>query len=150
QPGYPQQPYGQPAAVQPPGAPAPLAEWWQRLLARLVDGVILGVANGLISAVLHSLLVTQATYDLTTGTYTAPSGLLLYAVVNGIVMAALLFGYEFIMLRTQGRTVGKIVLGLQVAQVGGATGNLDNGAILKRAAVLWGPFVLYAIPVVGA
>src|SRR5690606_7534206 len=120
QPGYPQQPYGQPAAVQPPGAPAPLAEWWQRLLARLVDGVILGVANGLISAVLHSLLVTQATYDLTTGTYTAPSGLLLYAVVNGIVMAALLFGYEFIMLRTQGRTVGKIVLGLQVAQVGGA------------------------------
>ncbi|WP_242659127.1 RDD family protein [Thermostaphylospora chromogena] len=112
--------------------------------------MILGVANGLISAVLHSLLVTQATYDLTTGTYTAPSGLLLYAVVNGIVMAALLFGYEFIMLRTQGRTVGKIVLGLQVAQVGGATGNLDNGAILKRAAVLWGPFVLYAIPVVGA
>ena len=119
-------------------------------MARLVDGVILGTVYVLLSIVLNSMLVTAYTYDLETGTFTPARGIILYGVVYGIVVAAVSIGYEFVMLRMQGRTVGKMVIGTRVAAVGGTlTGNLDTGVILKRAGVLWGPWLLYGIPVVG-
>ncbi|RDJ94312.1 hypothetical protein B4Q13_15305 [Lacticaseibacillus rhamnosus] len=34
-----------------PGAPAPLAEWWQRLVARIIDGVALGIVFVVINLV---------------------------------------------------------------------------------------------------
>ncbi|WP_204058461.1 RDD family protein, partial [Microbispora corallina] len=162
--GQPQQGYGQPAYGQPgfgqpyaaagpvpPGAPAPLAEWWQRLVARIIDGVIVGVPFLIISAVITAVVVTTGNYDLSTGAVTAPSGYflasLLIALISGLVMIA----YEFLMLRMRGQTVGKIVMGIRVVPVGGSLGpeGLPVDAAGKRVGVLYGPQVLRWIPVVG-
>ncbi|MGI5493398.1 RDD family protein [Microtetraspora malaysiensis] len=150
QPGY-GQPYGAPAGAVPPGAPAPLAEWWQRLVARLIDGVIIGIPYTIISLVLTGIIVTAPSFDERTGAFSAGGGVFLATLLIAIVSAAVMSGYEFLLLKQRGQTVGKIVMGIKVVPVGGALppGGLAVDAAAKRAGVLYGPQFLGWIPIVG-
>ncbi|MFC0861781.1 RDD family protein [Sphaerimonospora cavernae] len=153
QPGYGQQPaYGQPyGAAIPPGAPAPLAEWWQRLVARLIDGVIVGIPFFIISAVITAIVVTQGSYNLRTGVRIEPSGAFLAAMLIGIVSGVIMIAYEFLMLKMRGQTFGKIAMGIKVVPVGGTLNEagLSQDVAVKRAGVLYGPQLLRWIPIVG-
>ncbi|WP_066945770.1 RDD family protein [Microtetraspora fusca] len=150
QPGY-GQPYGAPAGAVPTGAPAPLAEWWQRLVARIIDGVIIGIPYFIISLVLTGILVTAPSFDPETGVLTAGGGVFLAGLLITLLSAAVMSGYEFLLLKQRGQTVGKIVMGIKVVPVGGTLppGGLPADVAVKRAGVLYGPQFLRWIPIVG-
>ena len=136
--------------MQPPGAPAPLAESWQRLLARLIDLAIILVPTIIIAVVFTVTLTRASSYDTVHGVYT-PGSTVLAVIAPVIVTAALYLGYEFLMTRQRGQTVGKLVMGIKIVPVGGAldAGGLAPGVAVKRAAVLWLPPALYSIGYVG-
>ncbi|GAA1292802.1 hypothetical protein Psi02_50500 [Planotetraspora silvatica] len=135
----------------PPGAPAPLAEWWQRLVARIIDGVIIGIPFLIITAIITAVVVTSAGFDDVTGVRTLESGAFLAAVLIALVSGAAMIAYEFLMLRQRGQTVGKIAMGIKVVPVGGTLGpeGLPQDVAAKRAGVLFGPQLLRWIPFVG-
>lgn len=129
-------PYGAPqGSAQPPGA-LPLAEWWQRLVARIIDGVILGIVTAILSMILTPIL---------------GSSVFLASLLTAVLGAAIYFAYEFFMLRSGGQTVGKKVMGLRVvsAPANHAAEPLSSNAVLTRAGVLWGPLAINFIPVIG-
>ncbi|MFD0883349.1 RDD family protein, partial [Streptosporangium algeriense] len=141
--------YG-PQGVTPPGAPAPLAEWWQRLVARIIDGIILAIPMVIISLVLGAILVTSGGFDLETGVITEPSGYALSTFLSTVIAGLIYVAYEFLMLRQNGQTVGKMVMGIKVVRVGGALqGGLSPDVAIKRAGVSYGPYALSGIPLVG-
>ncbi|MBX6386908.1 MAG: RDD family protein, partial [Microbispora sp.] len=161
QPGYGAQPYGQPGYGQsafgqpyvpgqiPPGAPAPLAEWWQRLVARLIDGVIVGIPFLILNGLIVAIVVTPPHIDLENGTVTEGSGVLLAALLVAVLSGLVMVGYEFLMLRMRGQTVGKLALGIKVVPVGGTLdGGLPVDVAGKRAGVMWGPQLVRWVPVV--
>ena len=166
--GQPAGGYGQPAGYpQPygpyhpyPGAPGggvqlrdpALAEWWQRLLARMIDGVV-------IAALLSPLWIvtfvplwtrllklaqqaqyagpgTQAAYNQAVSHLFASmfGAILLLAVVTNLVA----FGYDWLQHGLWGRTIGKRVLGTRVVTAG-TKARISVGAAAGRAAV-------YALP----
>ncbi|MEV1238852.1 RDD family protein [Nonomuraea sp. NPDC050022] len=136
--------------MQPPGAPAPLAEWWQRLVARIIDGVIFGIANWVIGLVFGAILL--AGYNSATGTTTGLLGPTAYGIVVAIVMTAVYVAYEFFMTKMSGQTVGKMVMGIKIVPTGTMLppGGLPNDVALKRAGGTWGGYILGFIPWVGA
>ncbi|MGV9596188.1 RDD family protein [Streptosporangium sandarakinum] len=166
QPSYDQQPYGQQGygaqygqqAYTPqwdgghaPGVSAPLAEWWQRLVARLIDGLILAIPTFIVTLVLTGLLVTAPSFNMETGEYSVGSGTFLATFLIGLVGGLIYFVYEFLMLKAKGQTVGKMAMGIKVVPVGGASQaeGLPSNKAMSRAGVLWGPSILRGIPLVG-
>jgi uncharacterized RDD family membrane protein YckC len=136
--------------VIPPGAPAPLAEWWQRLVARIIDGVIIFIPYLIITGIIGAILITRAGFDSVTGQVTLESGVFIAGLFASVITGALMIAYEFLMLRQRGQTVGKIAMGIKVVPVGGtlAPGGLPQDVAAKRAGVLYAPQVLGWIPVV--
>jgi uncharacterized RDD family membrane protein YckC len=124
---YPAAPYG--------GAPAQVnaAGMGKRLLARIIDGLIIGVP---IWVIVFLIIVPAATSTNADGTSTASFGL--------IVPVELLFGviaiaYEIGMIALRGATLGKQFLGIKVVRE--ADGQIPG----------WGPSVLrYLIPFAGS
>ncbi|WP_169953629.1 RDD family protein [Microbispora sp. H11081] len=149
---YAQPGYGQPYAAAgpvPPGAPAPLAEWWQRLVARIIDGVVVGIPFGIISVVITAIVVTSPSIDISSGTIDPGGGVFLASLLSSILAGLVMIGYEFILLRQRGQTLGKIAMGIKVVQVGGTLeGGLPVDVAGKRAAVMWGPQLVQWIPIV--
>ncbi|MEZ0077003.1 RDD family protein [Planotetraspora sp. GP83] len=140
--GAPQGPYGAPqGAPLPPGAPAPLAEWWERLVARIIDNVIFGVAYAILSAILTSIF-RPSVADLLEN----PAGTLF---LPGFLAALIAFGayaaYDYTLHSKDGQTIGKKVMKIKVVGVGGAP--LDSSALMKRSALYPGVLALYGIPV---
>ncbi|MEO3874255.1 RDD family protein [Nonomuraea sp. B12E4] len=132
--------------MQPPGAPAPLAEWWQRLVARIIDGVILGIVSFVVSFIM--LAIFAVSYSSLDG---SSSGFLPSGVVTAlatIIVTAIWVAYEFFMLKMNGQTVGKLVMGIKVVPVGQGIqpGGLPVDMAFKRGAVTWGGWVISAIP----
>ena len=127
----------------PPGAPAPLAEWWQRLLARLIDSLLLGVVAFIVSSIVGGIMVSSSS-----SLEAMLSAMVWSSVISGIIIGLIAFAYEFFLLGRNGQTLGKLALGIKVVQVGGALGpqGLPNDVALKRSAVLWLPLVLQGIP----
>ena len=147
----PQQPgYGAPASelVNIPGAGTfKLADMGQRFLARLIDGVIIGVPLSVLSLVILAAMAPSAE-DIAFGRATATSFVVTLLIWAGFL---LLFSvaYEVGMLATRGATIGKNLMGLRVASAQTAnrpgTGLGVNVAGL-RWAVLYGPAI---VPFVG-
>ncbi|GAA4579871.1 hypothetical protein GCM10023194_06660 [Planotetraspora phitsanulokensis] len=142
-PGY--GPYG--AAPQgaplPPGAPAPLAEWWERLVARIIDGLIFGVVYWIILGILNSIFQPSLA-DLLTN----PTGNLF---LPGFLAAVIAWGayaaYDYVLHSKDGQTFGKKAMKIQLVGVGGA--KPDSSALMKRSGIFPGILVLYGIPVIG-
>ncbi|MDA8372518.1 MAG: RDD family protein [Nocardiopsaceae bacterium] len=160
--GTPQQPY---AGPQPPyGTPGPggvrLAEWWKRLLARIIDVLVL-----LIPAFILQFIIAIGYLGIVgVGPHRSPNtfpmggggrdGILLLDAISSLLMLALLFGYEVWMLSRWGRTVGKMAMGLRVVPLSGTAhpraGGLPASTAAIRALVWWGPWGLNWIPLIGA
>lgn len=105
----------------------PLAAWWKRLLAILLDSVILFVPTAILFAVLG--LVTVETNDLT-GEMTVDGGALGLTTLIGLVVTLAYFG--LLDGGARGQTVGKMALGIQVRDAT-SDGPIGVGrAVLRR------------------
>ncbi|MFC4011855.1 RDD family protein [Nonomuraea purpurea] len=133
--------------MQPPGAPAPLAEWWQRLVARLIDGVILFVVNLVIGVIMAALFL--ASYSSLDGSSSGAFSSVVVGILSTVISTILWVCYDFFLLKMNGQTVGKMVMGIKVVPVGQhmPPKGLPTDAALKRGGVTWGGYLLTAIPI---
>ncbi|WP_369236101.1 RDD family protein [Streptomyces sp. R21] len=121
-------PYGGGTADPLAGMP-PLADSGKRVLARIIDMIIVGIVVWLLS---WAFGFSQYTLDTDKMKFADSFG-------REVVGAVLYIAYDTLMISKSGQTLGKQLLNLRVA-------NLDNGATpsaqtsLLRAAVLWIPF----------
>jgi uncharacterized RDD family membrane protein YckC len=132
QPYGPRQPYGgyQPYPGHPPGAtPQPgrdpaLAEWWQRLLARLIDGLVLTVLTSPLW-VRAFLVFWRRIQDLAVAyPYLSPAAQQAYNqavaravgtfMLAGVAVAVISFGYDWFQHGLWGQTIGKRVMRTKV------------------------------------
>ncbi|MFF3768457.1 RDD family protein [Streptomyces sp. NPDC001922] len=119
-------PYGSGSGVDPLAGMPPLANRGRRLLARIIDGLLIAIPVG----VIMSLIVGG--YDPTDPDDTGRS-----ATVQGTVMLVY-FIYEGLMLSNSGQTVGKKLMNIRVAL-------LDNGGIPAGSAG-WIRAAVYTLP----
>ena len=133
--GYPPQGgYAQPSAQQLDPA---LAEWWQRLVARLIDwgGILVAgfIVHLLISAVFSAVLFSG-----TASLGSLSTGLLILDIVNFVLGFALFLGgsilYEWLMLKNKGQTFGKMAMKIQAVNAD-TRQPLAGNEIFKRAAL---------------
>ena len=140
-------PYGQPPAGAPYGyAPGPvdsqgrpLAEWWQRLVAIFIDGLIIGA----VYLVLASILVTAS---IRSGSFTH-FGFRRW-LVDLIVGLGEIAYFAFLEGSARGQSVGQMALGIAVrdADTGGAITPKRAGI---RMVILYPWLVLIWIPLIG-
>jgi uncharacterized RDD family membrane protein YckC len=133
-PSYPQPGYGQPYqpyGYQPTGKDPALAEWWRRLLARVIDGLILGVVfSPLWIPVWHTFFNQLATiasrYPAGANLPAIPAARSAIATaethlegrlfVVGLIFYLVAFGYDWIQHWLWGQTIGKRALGTKVVR----------------------------------
>jgi uncharacterized RDD family membrane protein YckC len=131
--GYPPAPgYG-----QAPGAAVP--GMGTRLLARLIDGVIVGIPLGIIYSVVIAGAASQAKVDPVTGQVTSGGGALaaIFPVLG--LIGALTLLYEVGLIATRGATIGKSLMKIKVVRE--ADGQIPG----------WGPSAMrWLIPFAGS
>jgi uncharacterized RDD family membrane protein YckC len=133
-PGYQagQQPAGfAPPAQQPipPGAPGPLPEWWERLLARIIDNVLFFVVSLILSSVIGAVFAAGAL----SGGLRFGFGFYFAMTMAYLISAALCAGYDVVMHSRNGQTLGKMALKIRLVTPEG--GRPDQASLIKRAAV---------------
>jgi uncharacterized RDD family membrane protein YckC len=169
QPGYAQPGYGQPAPYGSPyqqypgtsygymGKDPSLAEWWQRLLARIIDGLVLSVLIiplwvPVFTSLVNKLRSINNQYGGNTNSPAAQAaishvtgqffGEIFLVVIAGLVIAV---AYDWLQHGLWGRTLGKRALGTMVVSAN-TRSKVSAGAAGGRAAI----YVLPAlVPVVG-
>ncbi|MEU3355677.1 RDD family protein [Streptomyces sp. NPDC037389] len=123
-------PYGGPPGGSPYGAPdplagmPPLANRFKRLVARIVDGLIVSIPI--------SVIFSLSTRNFDPWNDQARSTSL------SIIIAVVYFVYEGLMLTTRGQTVGKMLMKIRVAM-------LENGAI-PEGRPGWTRAAVYSLP----
>jgi uncharacterized RDD family membrane protein YckC len=151
-PSYPPQPgYGQYPGYGYRGKDPALAEWWQRLLARIIDWVILGVVfSPLWYPPVHSLLQKVQNisnqYPGSLSTSTRAQNAIVHAETQffGRIVLVLVafylvtFLYDWVQHAVWGQTIGKRALGTMVVTADGHA-KITSGSACGRAAV-------YALP----
>jgi uncharacterized RDD family membrane protein YckC len=166
-PGTPGQPYGAYQAY--PGSAAgtgyrvkdpALAEWWQRLLARIIDGIIVGILVSpfwipLMVSVFHRVQRLSNQYpDLTqpaaqqafnSAVRQMVAGMVGTYLLVGLAGALIYFGYDWLQHGLWGQTIGKRALGTKVVTAQGHAPITGNSAC-GRAAVF---ALVPAVPSVG-
>jgi uncharacterized RDD family membrane protein YckC len=173
QPGYGQQGYGQQGYAQPygsayqpypgtgyqygPGKDPTLAEWWQRLLARMIDWVIVGVISSPLwipafTTYVNKLRSISNQYGGNLNTPAAQTAinhagghLFGKLFLAGLGAALILFAYDWVQHGLWGRTLGKRALGTKVVSAGDRS-KVSGGAAGGRAAVFALPPI---VPLVG-
>ncbi len=135
-PGYPPQGYPPQGYPQPPPRPGPvdalgrpMADWWRRLLAYLIDALVLGVPWSIILSVTESSLTTRNT-SFTTGNFTSSTWVGL-----GIGFIVVLGYFAFLDGSPRGQTLGKLVLGISVRDIR-TGGPIGAGRAARKAGVL--------------
>lgn len=126
---------------QPPVGGARSGELLERFLARLVDGVILAVAN----VVVVGTIVVGAVLGETGGTFGFGASYVASA-VSSLLGAALYLGYFAFLEGTRGQTVGKMVMKLRVVDERGGPVTMEQ-AVRRNAWAAIG--VLGVVPVLG-
>jgi len=172
-PGYPaggQQQYGATANYGSPyqaypsvghqyqgGRDPSLAEWWRRLLARLIDGVVIGILaspfwipafTSYVSQIrnIDNQYAGQLDNPLAQNAITqAGSHLFGSLLLAGVAFAVIALAYDWIQHGVWGQTLGKRALGTRVVTADGR-GKISGGAAGGRAAVYALPSV---VPFVG-
>ncbi|GAA1259111.1 hypothetical protein GCM10009677_07520 [Sphaerisporangium rubeum] len=151
--GAPQQGYGQPAygehghqqgyGMDPAGAPA---LWWERWVARFLDGLIFSVVYGILNSIFFSMFGPSVA-DILADPSLASGSVILPALLAGVIAFGAYAAYDYVLHSKDGQTLGKKVMKIRLVSAAG--GALDSGAVLKRSAIFPGAMVLYGIPVVG-
>lgn len=138
-------PYGQPPAGRDYGAAptyqwrpqgpttldgAPLAQWWQRLLAAMIDGVVVGLAGALMAfpwwrdfltwyvAFLQKSMSGAADPALATLMTEISTEMARFIVPITLIQAGVAFVYHVAFLTRNGASLGKMALGIRVRRVG--------------------------------
>jgi uncharacterized RDD family membrane protein YckC len=93
-----------------------LSPWWRRVVAEVIDGT-------LIAFIANMLLAIMGVHTWWSGHQGYVLGTELLAQEVTLVFAALLY-YPVLMVRTNGRTVGKILLGIRVVRTSHAPMNV--------------------------
>ncbi len=120
----------------------PLADWWQRLLAIIVDGFVIGIPAGIILSIVAGASTTSTTNGFTTTTSTS-GGAVVFAYL--VVAVAELVYFGLLDGGPRGQTIGKRLLGIATrdAHTGGQVG---FGRALLRRFVFYALFWLFFIP----
>ncbi|MFJ2954203.1 RDD family protein [Streptomyces sp. NPDC087270] len=127
---YEQNPYGQNPYSGGPGGPdplagmPPLAEAGKRVLARIIDIIIV---------LIPAFLLDWAAVGVQDSHFSTGR-----SAVGGIFTAGFGFVYEFLMTRASGQTVGKKMMRLRTAMLENGSVPTSNAAAV-RAAILWVP-----------
>jgi uncharacterized RDD family membrane protein YckC len=176
QPGYGQ--YSQPGQYPYPAAPGqvyaggpwaragkaapdgtPLALWWQRLLARIIDSVLLSVVTFIVASPwIGPLLTTMEDYirevmNAAQSGASPPSSLDFQAQITQYLLPIALISlvisltYETVFLLWRGATIGKLILGIRVRRVGDA-GSLGPVTALRRQVITAGVSIVALVPFV--
>ena len=143
QPTYGMPPAGQPGyGYGPPSGVGQPADLLMRFLARLIDFVLIGIVNAIISAILvvGILGLNGGGYGFSMGASFASGA------ISAIISATLSLGYFTLMESRNGQTVGKMLLKLQTQGPSGATPTTEE-ALKRNAWVALG--ILGVIPIVG-
>ena len=93
-----------------------LAGWWSRVAAALIDGVIIGIGALLIMALFGSVFSAGFFASDEAGIASVVVGLLLS--FGAIAIVALLYA-PLMMARTNGKTLGRMAVGVRVIRAGG-------------------------------
>lgn len=151
--GWGQQPMpggGYGAAYAGPTTPdgQPLAGWGMRLLARILDGIVLGILGSIVLLVVAPDLTNNLTAwfeqivaDIEAGSSAMtemPAALQQDILRGGTVSAVVFLIYEVLMLRFVGATLGKLATGLRV-RLRDQPGPLPWGAAAIRGLIWQGP-----------
>ena len=118
-----------------------MAEWWQRLVAIIIDAIILDVPKGIITAIFVQSAVSGGIYQ---------SHWVASIIVIGIIFAVIDIGYFALLNGSEkGQTVGQMMLGIAVRDepTGGAIGPQRAGL---RIVVLYPGVLVSWIPIIGA
>jgi uncharacterized RDD family membrane protein YckC len=107
--------------------------FWRRLLALILDSIIVGVVASVISTILTAILRASAT-DAAAG---GRNGLI------GLVLGILYFGYLW---SRNGQTVGYMALGMRLVRADGQPVSFVLGAV--RYVLIEASFLLCAIPAI--
>ncbi|HSP59475.1 MAG TPA: RDD family protein, partial [Ornithinimicrobium sp.] len=127
----------------------PLAGWGMRLLARLVDGILLSLVTGFVILPLvdPTLLEDYTTWIMTadpSSAFEVPEGLASGLLRVSLVSLVVGLAYEIVLLRLLGATVGKLLTGLRV-RMRETPGQLPWGAAAIRGLVWQGPSAINGI-----
>lgn len=169
-------PPGPGPSAGPPGAPAPvdrrhatgsghraglahdgdvLAEWWQRLVGRLVDAVLTGIVGGLLSLPFLGPVVeafetvfARALTDPTPDAGVITTALLEAAVPVTLVGVGVGLVYETLFLVWKAATPGKMLVGTRVRPVA-AAGPVGVGVALRRQGLPVASDLMGLVPVLG-
>jgi uncharacterized RDD family membrane protein YckC len=130
---------GQPAATGPLGPGGqPLAEWWKRLVAAIIDGFIIGIPANIIGGILFSGLFAASTptFNPNTGQFEGGGGFFagfLAAWGAFVLMYLVLTAAYYIYLHSsRGQTVGKMAMKIKVVDI-------ETGELIPygRAGIRW-------------
>ncbi len=155
--GYAGSPWAQAGKVAPDGTP--LALWWQRLLARIVDSLLLSVVTFIVaSSWIGPLLNAMETYfkaamDSAQSGGTPPSSLQFeeqitaYLVPIAVISVVISLLYETTFLMWRGATVGKLLFGIRVRRVADP-GRLGLVTALRRQVITVGVSAVALVPVI--
>ncbi|MGZ4445220.1 MAG: RDD family protein [Nocardioides sp.] len=129
--------FGAPAAPPTGRQPGGLLD---RFLARLIDGILLGIVN----AVIVSAIIVGAVMGDSGGLYTAST----YAAtaVSAVVSTVIYVGYFAFMESSRGQTVGKMVMKLHTLGPDGGHPTLEQAV---RRNIWMGAGILGLVPVLG-
>lgn len=108
-----------------------------RFLARLIDGLVIGIAYIVLSAIFRPVFIS--------GVDSTGELFLFYAVVS-ILWTALAIGYFAYMESSRGQTVGKMVLKLRTLGPDGANPTLEQGV---RRNIFYAIELLAIVPIIG-
>ncbi|NUW43724.1 RDD family protein [Nonomuraea rhodomycinica] len=111
------------------------AEWWERLAARLIEGLAFGVFYYILFIALWVSFRTVGAPELSAGR--------LAGAVAWFTAGLAYTAYEWEALCGAGRTFGKAIMKIQVTP-----DDLPRRALLKRALLYPGPVMLLGIPLV--
>jgi len=123
----------------PPGAPAPVAEWWERWVARLIDNIIFVVVFYILLSIFNRIFAPSLE-DLLRD----PSqSVFLPAFLAGIVAYGAYAAYDYVLHSKDGQTLGKKIMKIRVVGQGGAP--IDSSTWMKRSALYPGVMALSGI-----
>jgi uncharacterized RDD family membrane protein YckC len=120
----------------------PLADWWQRLVAIIIDGLIFGVLDVILSAI---VIGGSGGFS---DTFSVTGDLVKLWLVSAVVNIASIAYFAFLEGSAKGQSVGMMALGIAVRDeaAGGAITPQRAGI---RMIILYPAMVLRLIPVVG-
>lgn len=127
--------YGQRKAVV--GAPA---DWWRRLVAIILDGIILSVPNGILSAILGlNPVTTNSVNDQMTFHFSDALVFSLVSLAISVIYSAILEG------SAHGQSIGKMAMKIQVRDAE-TLGPIGPGRAATRRFIYQFLFLLLGIP----